>query len=208
MIDSVKDVEPLIGGIRDGLYDDIVDSALWCRCHIFLCVVLIHKNGAPNGEALVPITNVVEELDQLRLVKIELLGDLACPLLNDLILCHILRAVDPLLVVKGELHIVHKLARVGSELAVVPEEGNEHVYHPHSIVPWKRHEAEGNADLIHDLGICHIPGHVQPIHQDLVMIFAVWAEQIVSQLEIDAHLVCTNLKSGSTAWDWAIILPC
>lgn len=115
MIDSVKDVEPLIGGIRDGLYNDIIDSALRSRCHILLCVVLVHEDGAPNGEAFVKITNIVEELDKFSLVKIELLGDLACPLLNDLVLCHILGAVDPLLVVKGELHIVHKLTGVGSE---------------------------------------------------------------------------------------------
>ena len=65
---------------------------------------------------------------------------LTCPLLNDLVLSHILGTVDPLLVVKSELHVIHKLARIRAELAVIPEVWDKHIRDPNTVVPGERHE--------------------------------------------------------------------
>ena len=64
------------------------------------------------------------------------------PFVDDLIFTHVFAAIHPDLILEGELHILHKLARLGTVLTHVPEVGNEHVRDPDTVVPRERHVRE------------------------------------------------------------------
>ena len=159
------------------LDDDAIDTALGSASRILLNIVLVHID-----RAVIRIVRVlpIEEVAELSLVQAEFLGHLGRPPLDYLVRCHILGTVYPLLVVKRELHIVHEQAGVGAIEAVIPEEGHEHVRDPDSIVERQRHEGERDTDLVHNFAICHVPCHVQPLHEDWVVCLAIGTEQIIS----------------------------
>ena len=81
-------------------------------------VVLVHQACAVLTLTC-PVCLSAVNIQQLSLVKVQCLRYIACPSLDNLIFTHTLSLEDPVLVIKAVGHVVHKLARVGSEVTVV-----------------------------------------------------------------------------------------